>query len=197
MNRPPKALQPLPELSAADISAIQKLPRELRYTGLIELANWKRNGKDLTKTNMRGYVAVADYRDLMEKKPRLTRKEKREGRVFEPVSIVSLDELMSEEDGRALVDLVPDSRALDPADLVDYKRELERNEQELEQQEPVLTQYVESMIDVVNMGTRALGKTLGVSQRRVQQLVKKMHEDALAERVGTAKQMSIFEMEGV
>lgn len=197
MNRPHKPLQPLPDLSAADIAALQKLPRELRYTGLIEIARWKRNGKDLTKTNMRGYVTVADRRDLAEKKPRLTRKEKREGKELGPVTILSLDELIEAEDGRALVDLVSDHRAIDPGDLLDYKRELERKEKVLEPQEPVLPKHVESMIDLVNMGSRGLGKMLGVSQRRAQQLVKKMHEDAVAERAGTVKQMSFFEMEAV
>lgn len=160
-------------LSPEDIKAIQKLPRDLWFTATIELSNARQAGREIG--NLRAYAAKVDHYELSEKSPRPTRAERRAGKKLPPVVKVPLD-----AEGRdGTYSFAEQIAATDPADLID-------DILSARSRWDVLDEKGEAVLDLMQQGTRCIAASLGLTQRRIQQIFKAHIERARRESDFTA-----------
>lgn len=148
-----------PTLTKAEISEITQLPRELQYTGFIELSKAKQNCKAIS--NLLAYASVADYRDLAEKKPKLTKAERRRGLKLPPITFQSFDDCEHDE-GYSLKDKIA---AKNPEE---YFEALEESKHLI----AAFDEQSEKILDMVRKGGASLGRSMNRSPRRGQQIQK-------------------------
>lgn len=183
-------LKTLPALSAANISAITKLPRHLQFMGLVETVKSNISGKKIN--SLRAYAAIADYRDLAVKLPTLTKKEKKEGKVLPQIHFVSLED----DEREGCYGLHERLAAIDPADLLDARREEEARWEALNKQS-------ERLLEMLPESASELGRNLGLTARAGQYILNrnvKNISDANKFKVGNKDsgiQGALFEFGGV
>jgi hypothetical protein len=176
----------LPELSAIDLQTIEKLPRELWFTAFIVLSKSKQNGHVIS--NLRGFAAKVDFRDLQEKRPRLTRAEKKAGKVLPPIVLIPLDD-DSREDTYSFAERLA---AASPEDTFDGITALKSRMEKLDAMS-------ECALDVLRAGNRAMADAAGITIRGIQKRNKRLIERVAGERKfknGEAGQGSLFGFDG-